>query len=358
MAPMRRRTGVGYCLLLLASLACGSWSMVARAAEPLPQLAIDRSQVSVSGVSSGGYMATQMLVAHSATIMGVGVLAAGPWFCAGTSFPWNAVTVFARCMNLPDLLPFLGAPDIAPMVEETRTQARAGRIDDPAHLADARVYLFSGTDDALVPRAVVDALKAYYLHFISPEHIRYETGINANHAMITAGFGNPCTAFAAPFLNNCQYDAAGNLLQQIYGPLTPPAEARGSFVAFDQRPYFAPQQAVGLAEEGYAYIPQACRAGGCRLHVAFHGCGQSAAQIGDAFYRHAGYNQWAEANRIVVLYPQTSAITTRVLGRTLPWPNPQACWDWWGFTGNDYYLQSAPQIRAVAAMIERLEAKN
>ena len=358
MAPVRGRPGVGFCLSLLASLAVVAWSMAARAAEPLPKLAIDRSQISVSGVSSGGYMATQMLVAHSATVMGAGVLAAGPWFCAGTSFPWNAVTVFARCMNLPDLLPFLGAPDIAPMVEETQTQARAGRIDDPSHLRGARLYLFSGADDALVPRPVVDALKAYYLHFVGADHIRYETAINANHAMITADFGNPCTAFTAPFVNNCQYDAAGNILQQIYGPLLPPVEPAGTLVAFDQRPFFAPQQQTGRAEDGYAYIPKACAAGDCRLHVAFHGCGQNAAEVGDAFYRHAGYNQWADANRIVVLYPQTTAITTRVLGLTLPWPNPQACWDWWGFTGSDYYLQSAPQIHAIEAMIERLSAKN
>lgn len=335
------------------------WASVGRAAatDPLPALAIDPAQVSVSGVSSGGYMATQMLVAHSATMIGAGIIAAGPWFCAGTDFPWNAVTVFARCMNLPDLIPFLGAPDIAPMVEETHRQAQAGRIDDPSRLSRARIYLFSGRKDTLMPRPVVEALRAYYLTFISPDRIRIETAIDAAHAMVTADFGGPCATFETPFINDCRYDAAGNLLQQIYGPLSPPVEPTGTLRAFDQRPFFGDDRRAGMAAEGYVYVPASCTAGGCRLHVAFHGCGQTAAAIGDAFYRHAGYNRWAEANRIVVLYPQTAPVTRRVLGVTLPWPNPEACWDWWGFTGDDYYLQSAPQIRAVTAMIDRLTAR-
>ena len=49
----------------------------AQAAVPLPQLKIDAGQTSVSGVSSGGYMAVQLHVAYSATFKkGVGVVAA------------------------------------------------------------------------------------------------------------------------------------------------------------------------------------------------------------------------------------------------------------------------------------------
>lgn len=327
------------------------------ASEPLPPLAIDAEQISVSGTSSGGYMATQMLVAHSSRIVGAGIIAAGPWFCAGTDFPWNAVTVFARCMNLPELIPFLGAPDIEPMVAETRRQTAAGGIDDPVNLGRARLYLFSGGKDTLMPRPVVEALRDYYETFVPPANVLFEGDIEAAHAMVTADFGQPCAAFETPFINNCHYDAAGNLLHQIYGPLSPPVEPSGTLRAFDQRSFFGNDRRAGMAADGYVYIPGGCADGGCRLHVALHGCAQNAAAIGDAFYRHAGYNGWAEANRIVVLYPQTEAITRSFLGITLPWPNPQACWDWWGFTGNDYYTKSAPQIRAITAMIDRLAAR-
>jgi poly(3-hydroxybutyrate) depolymerase len=106
------------------------------------------------------------------------------------------------------------------------------------------------------------------------------------------------------------------------------------------------------------YVPEACqRTIGCRLHVAFHGCLQNVDTIGDAFIRHAGYNEWAEANRIIVLYPQAAAVTRRIAGVRFGWPNPQSCWDWWGFTSRDFARKSGPQISAVNAMIDRLAGR-
>ncbi|MCP4379638.1 MAG: hypothetical protein GY794_26155, partial [bacterium] len=82
-------------------------------------------------------------------------------------------------------------------------------------------------------------------------------------------------------------------------------------------------------------------------HVAFHGCEQNAEEIGDAFYRHAGYNEWADANRIIVLYPQTVA----TIGQPF---NPKGCWDWWGYNGPEYAAKGGAQIAAVHAMLRRL----
>ena len=45
----------------------------------LPQL--DITGVYVTGVSSGGFMATQLQVAYSGTFDGTGVVAAGPYDC-------------------------------------------------------------------------------------------------------------------------------------------------------------------------------------------------------------------------------------------------------------------------------------
>src|SRR5512132_149311 len=49
------------------------------AAQPLN---IDPQQISVSGISSGGFMAHQFHIAHSANIMGVGIVAGGPYGCS------------------------------------------------------------------------------------------------------------------------------------------------------------------------------------------------------------------------------------------------------------------------------------
>lgn len=116
-----------------------------------------------------------------------------------------------------------------------------------------------------------------------------------------------------------------------------------------------PATTHGLAERGYVYVPKGCSEHhGCRLHVVFHGCLQNADAVGDAFYRHAGYNEWAEANDIVVVYPQAAPVIRRLIGIPLKWPNPQGCWDWWGFTGENFATKSGPQISAVDAMIDRL----
>ena len=52
------------------------------AAEPLPGFNVDRTQTSVSGLSSGAFMAVQFHTAYSAEIMGAGVVAGGPYNCA------------------------------------------------------------------------------------------------------------------------------------------------------------------------------------------------------------------------------------------------------------------------------------
>ena len=52
------------------------------AAEALPKLGADLDQTSVSGLSSGAYMAGQLQVAHSKHVVGSGIVAGGPFACA------------------------------------------------------------------------------------------------------------------------------------------------------------------------------------------------------------------------------------------------------------------------------------
>ena len=32
--------------------------------------------------------------------------------------------------------------------------------------------------------------------------------------------------------------------------------------------------------------------------------------------------------------------------------NPKGCWDWWGYTGEDYDIRSGSQVAGVAALID------
>jgi len=300
------------------------------AAERLPALAADTTKITVSGVSSGGYMAVQMHVAYSDRVSGAGALAAGPYYCAAGSL-WTA---WNTCMS--------GSPPASKA--DAERFAREGRIDPLANLAGAPVWLFSGTRDRTVIPAVVQALAKQYALFGAKLALVQDRA--AGHAMVTEHAGAACDATEPPFINDCDYDAAGEILRHLLGSLSPPSGG-GQIIEFEQDEFGA-GRAISMAKIGFAYVPQNCATGKCRVHVAFHGCRQGGEEIGDRFVREAGYNRWAASNRLIVLYPQ-------VVARTASWTfNPRGCWDWWGYTGAAYATKDAPQMRAVLAMVERL----
>ncbi len=323
------------------------------AAEPLPALGVDPAAITVSGVSSGAAMAHQLHIAHSATVRGAGLVAGPPFHCAGSGFPRTLARALSVCASLGRFGPFLGPPDVARSRRAIAGFVEAGLIDDPANLSGDRVFLFSGTEDSMVPTAVVETVADLYREWIATGDLIVDADRPFPHAMIVTEGGNPCPTLETPFINDCDFDLAGAILRHLYPALPDTAGSpRGRLLAFDQDP-FSPDQAA-LLPAGAVYIPPDCEAGGCGLHVALHGCLQSTAEIGDAFVTGAGYNRWADAGRIVMLYPQAAAVTREVAGVDLPWPNPAGCWDWWGFTGEPYDTRDAPQVRAVAAMIARL----
>ncbi len=277
---------------------------VAETSEPLPSLCADAKNITVSGVSSGGFLAHQFHVAHSATVSGAGIFAAGPYACAGTRYPATFLRALSVCSNIPDLFPFLGPPNVERSVQAAQTAADVGSIDPLSGLAGDRVLLFSGQQDTLVPTSVVTVVGDFYRVYHAGA-VAVVDDVEAAHAMVTRSFGNSCDTTKPPFINNCDFDLAGATLQELLGPLAPPSEPQGRLIAFDQQTFSDPERMSGLADTGYLYVPRDCEdSSGCRIHVALHGCQQTAAVIGDAFYRHAGYNRWADSNRIVVLYPQ------------------------------------------------------
>ena len=322
------------------------------AAQPLPRLAASTNDVTVSGISSGGYMAVQFQVAYSSVVRGAGIVAGGPYYCAEGSVR----RALGNCMAP-------SGKDRPPTPDETlktvRQLAAAGRIDPLKGLQDDRVWLLAGGNDKTVLPPVMDALAAFYRATLPGEAINFVKVPDAGHAMLSVADprANACPTSETPFINRCQdIDAAGKLLTHLLGPLqpvaTPPA---GEMIVFDQRPFVAGRAIdASLANEGYAFVPASCRNGGCKVHVAFHGCLQNAGEIGRRFVDGAGYNGWAASNRVVVLYPQTVRRYGLALGSFRWLLNPKACWDWWGYTGANYHTRDGVQMRAVRAMIETL----
>lgn len=334
---------------LLAGL--GAWPCLA--APALPALGVKDDAVTVSGISSGGYMAVQYQVAHSKQVKGAGVMAAGPYDCAEGS-TWRALL---NCMAPTSWAP---VPDPAEIRTRVESRARLGLIDPPAGLADDRVWVLTGAADHTVARPVVDALVAFYRSWMPAGAVTLVTLPETGHAMISVAdpAANACATSEPPFINRCgDFDAAGELLKHLLGPLQAPAASvrQGGLQAFDQKPYISGLPAdAGLAGEGFVYVPDSCRGGGCRIHVAFHGCRQGEDQVGRRFVEGAGYNRWAESNRLVVLYPQVAARNGLAAGSWRWMVNPKGCWDWWGYASPDYATKNGPQVEAVHKMLERL----
>lgn len=356
----------------------------AHAAEPLPVYEkLDPDNITVSGLSSGGFFAQQFHVAFSHLVNGAAVLAGGPYACAkqipavltlnpqaSTIVALGVCTYAARASFDPWDLWLPAAPSATDSIDATMDEHTAGAIDDPANLADDRVWLLTGGHDEIVPESTMDVVRSYYQSLgVAASALHWEADPNAAHGLpieeLTGMSDYPeraCGDYDPPYVIDCDYDAAERLLRHLYPDgfsAEPAAAERSRLAAFDQTAFFdTAEPSTSLDDVGYVYVPTDCSNEAasdhvCRLHVAFHGCRQYAGLIGDDFYWDGAYNPWAEANRIIVLYPQT-----------IPWErpgdftgftgNPKGCWDWWGYSGDSYHRRSGRQMQAVKAMIDQM----
>lgn len=322
------------------------------AASTLPALNIDIEQTSVSGISSGGFMTVQMHATHADQIVGIGVFAGGPYQCSGTG---NSLVGINNALNVC----LAGEADADISLQRLQSAFADGKVADPAEQYADKVWLFGGYNDGVVKQNTMNELFEYYEQLTAEGNTHYRDNLNAGHAQITLEYGQECKTHGDNFINDCDYDGAGLLLQHIYGELNPRATSypEANLIAVNQGDFVVNPTLASMAETAYLYIPSNCASGSsttCRLHIAFHGCLQNAEAIGDDFYRHAGYNEWAEANDIVVLYPQTKKSSA------IPF-NPKGCWDWWGYSdpnslSADYASIDSIQIQSIWNMVEQLSS--
>src|SRR5215470_13812309 len=188
--------------------AAAAWSTASAQVVSLQSYNVDINQTSVSGLSSGGYMAVQFDVAFSSILRGAGVIAGGPYYCAQGSE--TAATSTCSCVPFGCL--WQSSTNVAQLITITDQNAGRGLIDSTRNLTNHRIWMFSGTADTAVPQRIVDDLFTYYRHYIDAANISYKNDIAAEHAMPTDYFGNTCATRNDPFINHCNYDAAGQLL--------------------------------------------------------------------------------------------------------------------------------------------------
>lgn len=347
------RAGINKILVGLVSAFLLCSSAIGDSAPALRSYQIDPSKTSVSGLSSGAFMAMQFHVAYSSTIIGAGVVAGGPFYCAGSIpsalFLVNATTI---CMNpLPGF-----APDAGALLIQAKTFAQFGEIDKLDNIKSARVYLFSGKADTTVTTKVVDqTAKFYKLAGVPAQNMKYVTSVNAGHAIVTADKkAPPCLTTVAPYINDCEFVQSQEILRHIYGELKPPAtQLSGQVYKFNQNE-FVHSFLSSMSDDAYVYVPKSCETETCKVHIAFHGCEQGATKIGNLFYSTTGYNELADTNNIIVLYPQAESSSGFFSAY-----NPKGCWDFWGYSSlnqlaPNFYMKQSTQMSAVKGMLDRL----
>ena len=302
------------------------------------QFEIDRSNITVSGISSGAYMAGQYHLAHAKDISGAGLIAGGPYWCAQGS----ATNALGGCMSGSGL-------DSSVLVQYARSQSALGGIDSLEHLNGDRLWIFHGARDQVVGGDLTTLAGEFYSQISDDINITTVENVPAPHGLPTIAGGGSCDDMTPTFLNDCGFDAAGALLKAVTTITSDRLETpAGKIVSVDQ----INASDAGMLDQALLFVPADCAADkACGLHIVFHGCQQSTEFIGDTFVREAGFNEWASANRLLVLYPQVAKSRVASL-------NPLGCWDWWGYTGERYATREGLQISVVKSMVDRLAGVN
>lgn len=287
-------------------------------------------------------MAVQLHVAHADWIRGVASIAGGIWNCAEGDLQRSQDI----CLKHPEKV------DVSALAQAYQAQAQGGKLAANSHLnsSETRVWIFASQKDQVTRAAAADKLDEFYKLVAPRSQIQRVSHADAAHGFLTEAYGKACGQHGLPWIIDCDHDQAGQLLEAVVHPRPAKWNARQSASAQN---YFrvaqnAPADAMML-DWAEVYVPTSCQpiagqSNTCALHVALHGCQMSTEFIQRQFIEHAGYNAWAEANGIVVLYPQVAKSRA----------NPLGCWDWFGYTQKDHVSQSAPQIQALQKLIQAL----
>lgn len=346
-------------------------------APPLESFNVDLTQSSVSGLSSGAFMAVQFHLAHSSHIVGAGIVAGGPFRCAesflGAAPKAQDAAILGSLFIGMQPLTKRTAPNPERLSKLAVQNSAEGKIDPLDNLKDDRLYIFTGSKDSVVDSKVVATTRAFYEALGVPSgNIAYDDTVAAGHSLITTNpEDNALDENFPPYINRGDFIQSHRILTQIYGSSVKPAaeQATGRVMRFDQSEFFGNHPRASMSRYGYAYIPKAVDEGEkARVHIALHGCKQgynyinyvngkldrkNSVPYGNRYITTTGYNEMADSNNLIILYPQAEG---RDDGYT---QNPNGCWDWWGYTSEnasqlDYYSKNAIQIQAIYKMLCRL----
>lgn len=398
----------------------------------------------ISGISSGGFMAQQMATIYSQSIEGVATVAGGYYYCALDYLPkkveqdkktigeqnlflyepsnkalsdsLNPLVIFSGEINpVTWFKPSIGNP-IYQAVSECmlnpdhtkinysyiKKNVEKNLIDHTDNIKDQKVLIFHGKKDSVLDIKMQNKLLSFYQHFNLPkENLKVIKGKGSHNFPISEKKGIDCDKEDVPYLGNCQYDLAYEILSHLNQITADKSDINeDNLYMIDQtiskeninrgmKTFKQPSNSI--APYGYLYASEAClnNPESCRLHVALHGCKMSDSyndefqqsyqtqvqntkdlhvktksrnrllgkvSITDKtnrfgllkFVLDSDYLKYAEKNHLMILFPQTW-----ITEKNFPY-NPKGCWDWFGWTTEQYATNQGIETKWMHAWIKNV----
>ena len=288
----------------------------------------------------------QHLVAYSSLVDGAAIAAGSPYGCGSLQF------------SNYDCLHGLEDGEVNQTIAYLWKRVQRGEIDDPEHLKRTPVTLFVGKGDENVYRKVMVQTRQQLLSFVDSSNLHSNFHTDAAHVW-SVDHGR-CRCGVCPYgsyaritccsINNCAFDLSGAFLRATYGAIQPRVPDNRRLHWINQTVYWPASRALRdtVMQWAIAYVPEACEArpSRCKLHVNYHGCIPPEWRGRLQWVRHLDLNEYAEANAIVVLYPQAQGSPQSGVG----------CWNWESYKDDpDFDTRRGCQLSMVMAMAADLD---
>ena len=274
--------------------------------------------VTLSGQSAGASIALQHLFSFSSQTSGAAVLAGSPYGCG--------------VQTLHGITCYYGGLDDNTSIRYVERRHKQNLIDDPVHLKNTKIVLFSGKRDFVVLPNVMKAVERQLNHFVDPSNIISFYNTSASHVWPTDKGLCPCGACiwqnASGWarrpccnVNNCELDFSGKMLMHLYSKeVKPRTRAITRNIRWvDQWRYLPAIAGNGTGSTmlrwAPVYVPKGCQhdVDKCHVHVNYHGCTNKPKSSSMASWwerllwvHNIGLNEYAEANDLVIVYPQAA----------------------------------------------------
>lgn len=122
--------------------------------------------------------------------------------------------------------------------DKAKSRAAKGEIDPISDVTGDKVYLFPARPTAQSSQRSSKRPQDFMRLGVPAANVKFVSQMPAGHAFVTESEGAACEKTGEPYVVDCDYDQAGELLKHIYGPLTPGnAAPAGTFMSSISAPF-------------------------------------------------------------------------------------------------------------------------